>query len=213
MERDIVFERIQRGAGILEENMDAFTSLITPRNEKQRLLLNALERIEKTLKSKDREEKKEGVRALLVCGSEGRGKSWIISGLINKYLYNKYAATENTDGMAMYLTHYELDLRDKSCMNPKASKTQVEQYNDFCDVPLLVIDEIGRGSWSDYTAQNIENIISRRYSNLRPTILITNKTKAEIAKMFDRSILDRIANGKTGLVLDMDFAGSSSERR
>lgn len=206
------FREAQIRAGVTFDNTLAFLGEIDPRTEKQKELKDTLMNLINLLDIKDPEERKNQIRVVLVHGAEGRGKSYLCSGFINEVLRKYYNADAELNGRCLYLTHFEIDLKDKSCMNPKADRTQYEQYNRVTVIPYLVIDEIGRGSWSDYTSQNIENIISKRYAQMLPTVLITNKTLPEIAKMFDKSTRDRLFNNKTGIGIDMDALGSVSLR-
>lgn len=215
------FKYAQRKSGITFDNSMAMLSDISPKTEKQRELITNLNALLKNLTEKDADTKKKGLRAILVYGAEGRGKSFICSGCANEMLkvcYNTENQKDNPQfdtalsNKVLYLTHYELDLLEKSCMSPKAPHTQYEQYQKVTSVPLLIIDEIGRGSWSDYSAQNIENVISKRYAQCVATVLITNKTAPEIVKMFDKSTRDRLFNDKTGRAVNMDDGVSSSFR-
>lgn len=220
-ELPIEFRQAQIQSGVTFDNTYAFLAEIKPATDKQTDLKETLNELIDLLGISDPEERKKHTRLLLVHGAEGRGKSYLCSGAINEILRRRYNDECNKDdpqfedalkGRALYLTHFELDLMDKSCMNPKAVRTQIEQYNRITSIPFLVIDEIGRGSWSDYSSQNIENIISKRYAQMLPTVLITNKTIPEIVQMFDKSTRDRIFNGKTGKEIDMDESRSSSLR-
>lgn len=220
MNKHTYISTAQKFSGVLPENYEAFIEDIAPRGDKQEKLKRLLESLIEDFTRGDYEERKEKPRVLLVYGAEGRGKTYLCSGALNEYIYRCYCREytkdcpdeERLNKKARYITHYELDLEDKSCMNPKATKTQIEQFRYITSIPFLVIDEVGRGSWSDYSAQNIENIISKRYGNLLPTVLITNKTGKEITEMFDISIRDRLSNGKTGIALNMDTPEGKSER-
>lgn len=220
-ELPIEFRQAQIESGLTFDNTYAFLAEIEPATDKQTDLKETLNELIDLLGISDPEERKKHIRLLLVHGAEGRGKSYLCSGAINEILRRRYNDECNKDdpqfedalkGRALYLTHFELDLMDKSCMNPKAVRTQIEQYNRITSIPFLVIDEIGRGSWSDYSSQNIENIISKRYAQMLPTVLITNKTIPEMVKMFDKSTRDRIFNGNTGKAIDMDECRSTSLR-
>ena len=210
----------QARAGITFDNSTAFIHEIEPKTEAQAILKEELKKLILMLGLREPEDRKARPRVLLVHGAEGRGKSYLCSGAVNEVIrayYNietdkKEPQYDRISGKAMYLTHYELDLMDKSCMNPKAERTQIEQYKKVGSVPFMVIDEIGRGSWSDYSARNLENVISKRYAELLPTVLITNKTIPEIVEMFDKATRDRLFNGRTGIAIDMDSNESESLR-
>ena len=146
----------------------------------------------------------EDLRILTVAGKQGSGKTFTVAAGVQNRLKEDFCNNKLLTEVARFLTHAELDMAYKECMNPKATKTQTEVYRTFSSIPILVVDEVGRGSWSEYSEQFIENVISKRYANRLKTILITNKTVTELAKMFDANIIDRMSNSKTGCVFALD---------
>lgn len=207
-------------SGITFDNSMAFLHEIQPVTHNQAVLKDKLEQLIDLIFVSDPDERKERLRVVLVHGAEGRGKSYLCSGAVNDVIRAFYnfetkknePQYEKICDKSRFLTHYELDLLDKSCMNPRADRTQIEQYRKMSSIPFLVIDEVGRGSWSDYSARNLENIVSKRYSELLPTVLITNKTIPEIVEMFDKATRDRLFNERTGIAIDMDSMESESLR-
>lgn len=146
---------------------------------------------------------KQEYRVLTVAGTQGIGKTFTVAKCVEQYLKEQFLSRGDILGMAKFVSHFELDLSFKECMNSRASKTQTRVYEEFCNYPILIIDEVGRGSWTEYSANFIENIISKRYANKRTTVLISNKTPQELATMFDRNIVDRLSNGTTGKIWTM----------
>lgn len=70
---------------------------------------------------------------------------------------------------------------------------------------LLCIDEVN-GGMSDFDIKLIQRVVSRRYDTKRSdTILISNETVDEFAKMIGDRVIDRIND--TGLLFDFTWKG------
>lgn len=59
-----------------------------------------------------------------------------------------------------------------------------------CD--LLILDEVGVQSNSDWERNHLFDLINERYNHLRPTIVISNLGLPEISKVLGERILDRL---------------------
>lgn len=137
-------------------------------------------------------------RLLTVLGMQGRGKSWGVAMGVQPYVLRYEEEIGNAFDKYQYLTHYELDLSYKSCMNPSSRITQVDCYKHFTEKPVLIIDEFLKGAKTPYALDFVENVINKRHAMKRKTILITNHTTKELATMLDPTIMDRLGNGNTG---------------
>lgn len=88
-----------------------------------------------------------------------------------------------------------LDLRDAAQSNSGTSEKQVLKKME--EVGLLVIDEFQERGGTEWENRIICNLVDKRYSAIRPTILIANYTREEMAKALSPSVKDRIReNGK-----------------
>jgi len=180
MDNSVIYQE-QRFAEIPPENRRFFLEEIEPKNEGQRVLIEKLIRLAR-----------KEYKTLLISGNKGTGKTFLALAFLNSAIYRTQEPSEFT---AKYVTHYELDLRYKAAMND-SKKTQADIYNQYAEYSYLVIDELGRGSITDYSMTFIENLISRRYSWSRPTVIITNKTTKELKELLDAQMLDRLGNEK-----------------
>ena len=86
-----------------------------------------------------------------------------------------------------YTTEYEL-------INSYYEKNFSSFYENLKEIPLLIIDEIGRTTFKDKTL--FENLLSERYKRNKKTILISNKTPQEMQDYFDLYIFDRFFKSK-----------------
>jgi len=98
-------------------------------------------------------------RMLLMLGKNGNGKNHLAASIL-----------KHTGGY-MYSV-FEIELLLKECYSGRSSESEL--YRKFCDIPLLVINEIGRHKVGDWEMNFLSYIINKRYENLMPTILISN---------------------------------------
>lgn len=88
-----------------------------------------------------------------------------------------------------------LDLRDAGKKGSAISEKDVLAKLERCG--LLVIDEFQERGASDWENRIISNLIDKRYSAKRPTIIIANFSREEMGAALSDSIKDRIReNGK-----------------
>jgi len=169
-----------------------FLSEVTPRDDKQ---ARVIEYLKDLLDGK--------YRTLVLCGTEGSGKTYLSCTAINTEIARIYQSNRDMERGPRYIMQRELDMRFRSAMH-ETGNSELQVFNRYAEYSLLVIDEIGRSSNSQYSLDNIELLISKRYSFHRPTIIITNDTAEELKRMFDRHILDRLA--KKGATFELDTA-------
>lgn len=133
----------------------------------------ALQRVWDFVKSK-------GARTLILCGPAGVGKSHLGCGIIRE-----------RGGIYRSLPRlmYEID----GTMSFKASETKIQLLDRLCYTPMLVLDEIGRTHIREENQIEIVSyIISERYANKKPTVLISNFSKEALCKWLGMSVFDRL---------------------
>lgn len=168
--------------GIPKKMNGIYLHLVEPRNEYQARLKNLLEQLKAPAKER-------GFDTLLLCGDTGVGKTYFAQAFANTQIHNAI----NTEWSAFYTTHYALDLRLKSTMNNNYDgPSKNELLNRYINFYTLIIDEIGRGSTSEFTMTDLEFLISERIACEKRTILITNKRVIELREIFDRQMQDRL---------------------
>lgn len=70
--------------------------------------------------------------------------------------------------------------------------TELEIIDDLAQTGLLVIDEMQERSESDWENRLLTHLIDARYAEGKPTILIANLSKKELAASLNTSVIDRI---------------------
>ena len=67
-----------------------------------------------------------------------------------------------------------------------------EVLNEYEQAHLLIIDDLGAENITDWSYEMLYQIINYRYSNLLPTIFISNLSDLELEKKLDKRIVSRI---------------------
>jgi DNA replication protein DnaC len=121
-------------------------------------------------------------KTLILCGTYGTGKTHLACSIIQK---NKGIYT------TLLKVLYGLD----SCASFKAQKTKAQFLDELSHIPLLVIDEIGRGeteSQEKRQAEIIYYIFNERYGAKLPTVLCSNLSKENLVKYMGEAVRDRL---------------------
>lgn len=112
------------------------------------------------------------VGTVAICtlsGPPGCGKTHLLT-----------AAVRDLVDRAEYVRY--LDERDLIDQSRRAIRDHtVEEFKyDLCNVPRLVLDDLGASSASDYDRSVLDEIIDERWTNRRSTLVATNLTSAQL---------------------------------
>jgi DNA replication protein DnaC len=99
---------------------------------------------------------------LVFAGSCGTGKTHLA------------CAALNAKRMGRIMTMYEISATIRASFAPRSTRTELEIVDELAEVPLLVIDEIGRTKGSDSEANWLSYILDKRRSSFLGSILISN---------------------------------------
>lgn len=83
----------------------------------------------------------------------------------------------------------------RSTWSKDTTKSESEVIAEFSSPELLVIDEVGVQYGSDSERLIIFEIINTRYEEMRPTILISNETREQLAEIVGERVIDRMKDG------------------
>lgn len=172
---DSGFRSTQRQAGIWKRDEDAFLSKTTPRAGQESGFKAMQELAERKLS------------LVILVGETDAGKSFLLSGYINDKLEKThYNGQEST---ARYMTFFDLELALRSAQTTGTMDVLSNRLVSYRD---LVIDEFGRGKWSEFTSTFFENLLIRRHGEKKQTGIGTNLSGAELKEMLDFAVLRRI---------------------
>jgi len=121
------------------------------------------------------------VSDMLIMGSVGVGKTHISIALLNKLI----------DGgiYCRYTTEYNLLELHLNGYNDRDSK---KEFNKFKEVKLLLLDELGKRELTDNQITALEELLSYRYNEMLPTIILTNMNTSQFKSFIGDRATDRL---------------------
>jgi len=141
--------------------------------------------------------KLENISDMLITGSVGTGKTHLAIALLNKLL--------EANIYCKYSSEYEL-------LNLYFMK-KYNEFEKFKTTDVLALDELAKRELLDWQIVQIEELLSYRYNEQLPTILITNRNKEEFKNFIGDRIIDRLKDNKVIVVnLTGDSLRGSEER-
>lgn len=127
------------------------------------------------------EQMKAGNHGLLLWGQVGTGKSFLAGCIANALMEQE---------IPVCMTNFAAILNDLA-----ASFTGRNEYiSRLCSFPLLIIDDFGMERGTEYSLEQVYNVIDSRYRSRKPLIVTTNLTLEELqhpedtahARIYDR---------------------------
>lgn len=123
--------------------------------------------------------------SMIFAGHPGTGKTHlacaILNGIIDQCLTGKY------------ITGLKLKQIVQETYSPQAVVSRLEVLRSFIDPSLLVLDEVDLMHASEDAQLILWEVISGRYNEIRPTILISNLNKQQLTDTIGERIIDRMA--------------------
>ena len=114
-------------------------------------------------------------------GVWGVGKTHLACA-IGHVVIDKWSSSWRDSSPVYYVTEPELFTRIRSTFN-HSGETELEVYKQLANVPLLIIDDIGKEDVSDprFVQRVWFTIINQRYDNLKPVVFTANLNPDELA--------------------------------
>ena len=168
-------EREQRfkKSGVPERYLDQTLETYNTNTDLQKTAKAAAERFLREIKCG-------AFKSLVLIGSAGVGKTHLACAVIREYDGGKYRTAPDI---------IEELRRAKSFT---ANETEGEIVSYYGRVPLLVIDEIGRGINAVDEKYMLYQVLNARYNSRRPTLLISNHSKADFLQYIGVAAADRL---------------------
>jgi len=89
-------------------------------------------------------------------------------------------------------------LEIRATFKSDSKKSEMDILDELTKSDLLILDEIQERGETSFENRLLTHVIDVRYSNNRPTIMIANLPKKELAESLGASIIDRAReNGKS----------------
>lgn len=139
--------------------------------------------------------------SLIFCGKPGTGKTHLAIGILQEAIRRGVAAR--------YATVIEMIRQVKDTYSRRSEKTETQVIDHYSNISILVLDEVGMQIGSDTEKLIISEIIDNRYSDVKPTILISNLGMVELKEYLGERIFDRMKEGG-GAVFNFDWESKRS---
>lgn len=127
-------------------------------------------------------------KMIILLGTPGTGKTYFCAAVANYFLEMKKPV------------HYTNVRRfiEKIQSNINSGKNQYEAISKLDDVEILIFDDLGASTNSEWQQEMILDIVDRRYSSEKPTIFTSNLSFEQIKKTFGERV-ERRLNARTNL--------------
>jgi len=122
---------------------------------------------------------------LTFTGGPGTGKTHLASAIANRLL---------EDGVSvLYRRTYDLLREIKSTWSKESELDERAVLEKYTGADLLILDEIGVQFGSETEGVLLFDLLDTRYGNLKPTIVISNLGRADLAELLGERLFDRLA--------------------
>jgi DNA replication protein DnaC len=134
-------------------------------------------------------------KSMILCGTTGTGKTHIACSIANQVIQNRRSA--------IFINVFKAIDDIKETWSKQSDKTEREVINNFTKTDLLILDEIGVQFGSDSEKMILFKILNERYSNMKPTILISNLNSEALEEFVGERVKDRMReNGGIAVIFD-----------
>lgn len=139
---------------------------------------------------------------LVMCGKPGTGKTHLACGIAN-HIAEKGRTS-------LFLSVMQAVRRVKETWGRHDGETEAEAIAKMLRPDLLILDEVGVQFGSEAEKLILFEIINGRYSDMRPTIIISNLERKELDGYLGERVIDRMGEGG-GAVLAFNWDSKRSE--
>ncbi len=139
----------------------------------------------------------EGMPSLFLHGASGRGKTGIAIGVLKVF-------TERLEG-SLFVTVPDFMEKLRATQKPNAEHTESELLDAAREVPLLVLDDIGRERPTAFTAECLFRLINHRYAEQMTTVFTSNLTPDEIVVHLGEATGSRVLSNSLVVHLHGDY--------
>lgn len=135
---------------------------------------------------------------LVIGGQVGRGKTWQAWGALRTLVIA--AAHANRRCRWRFVTHPRLNDETR----PKPDGSHAYGLDPYIETDLLVVDDLGAGKQSEWTADALYRLVDHRWSNHLTTIFTTNLAPSQLAAALDERVVSRLATATITLIAGPD---------
>jgi DNA replication protein DnaC len=163
--------RLFRAAGFPSRYVEALTAGVTLTQQQEQIAKSVMPLLDTG-----------GIVGLL--GQRGTGKT-----LLSAWIGRETCAQVRTVHYCKVLDYFRAI---KDTFSRDAEKTEREVVQQYANYGLLILDEAAERSGSDWELTQLTDLLDRRYSTRRATLLISNHTRAGMTEALGPSICSRL---------------------
>lgn len=181
------------GAGIPERFRDRRFKTYVAETPQQENALNIAKQY-----AKEWEAVRANGRSMVFLGPPGTGKTHIACAIAMHVMHKHHASV-------MFKTVAQAVRGVKDTWAKGADKSESQAIAELTSPQLLVLDEVGIQTGSEWEKNVLFDILNERYLKRRPTIMLTNLSQEELPKFLGERVLDRMRED-SGLIVPFLWA-------
>ena len=117
-----------------------------------------------------------GRNGLFITGPKGTGKTHLAAAIANQLM------REGTGVICMTMIDLLDRIKETYAQRQQREASEGDVLNAYKEVPLLIIDDMGKEPATEWAVSKIYAIINARYEAYLPTIVTTNYTDSELVR-------------------------------
>jgi len=121
---------------------------------------------------------------LLIRGGTGAGKTHIAVGILRQVIDKGYTG--------LYCNVPDLLARLRATYESHSEESEADVIEACCACDLLILDDLGSESTTEWVLDRLYLLINRRYESLRPIIVTTNCNEEELREKVGKRIVSRL---------------------
>jgi DNA replication protein DnaC len=141
----------------------------------------------------------------MVCllGQRGTGKTQMACEIARAFIARRVEVGKEEDFSVLYVRAMELFGALRGAFRKGSDQTEMDVMARFRKVPLLIIDEIQERGETEFEDRMLVLLLDQRYGDMKPTLILSNLARAELAASLGKSVVSRIQ--EVGTVIECNW--------